>query len=170
MEVRPDLADPLFVITDPAHLWVIVDLPERDLAKVTRGRAAMVEVDAYPGERFPATVARIGETVDPATRRVQVRLDIENPARRLKPEMYARATLIADAGRRAVRVPNSALVTQGLYSYVFVETQPGLFERRRVTLSVQDREWAYVDSGLAKGDALVTAGALLLNSELAAAQ
>lgn len=165
-EVRPDLADPLFVITDPDHLWALIDLPERDLAKVQVGIRALVQVDAYPNERFPASIERIGEIVDPTTRRVQVRATLDNTDRRLKPEMYARVTLVGGEGQRQVRVPNSALVTQGLYSYVFVEEQPAHFRRRRVVLGVQDREWAYVNAGLLAGERVVTTGALLLNSEL----
>ena len=52
MEVRPDLPDPLFVVTDTGSLWVVIDLLERDLAKVVPGKPVSVEVDAYPGERF----------------------------------------------------------------------------------------------------------------------
>ena len=165
-EVRPDLADPLFVITDPAHLWVIVDLPERNLAKVQVGRPALVEVDAYPGIRFPAVVQYIAETVDPATRRVQVRCSVANGERKLKPEMYAKVTLIADEATKAVRVPNSALVTQGLYSYVFVEFEPHVFRRRQVALSVQDREHTYLSGGVEAGEKVVVSGALLLNAEM----
>jgi cobalt-zinc-cadmium efflux system membrane fusion protein len=170
MEVRPDLEAPLFVITDPTKLWVLVDLPERELSKVERGHGAVVEVDAFPNERFGAVVERIGETVDPATRRVQVRLAIDNEGRRLKPEMYARVILVADETRRAVRVPNTALVTQGLYSYVFVERAPGVFVRRRITPQVQDREWTYLAEGVNHGESIVVGGAVLLNSELAAQQ
>jgi cobalt-zinc-cadmium efflux system membrane fusion protein len=168
-EVRPDLADPLFTITDPARLWVLIDLPERDLAKVKVGHRTVVQVDAFADQLFNATVERIGEVVDPNTRRVQVRAALDNPKRLLKPEMYARVTLVADDGARAVRVPNSAIVTQGLYSYVFVETAPGLFKRRRIELTVQDREYSYLSADLARDEKLVTTGALLLNSELSSA-
>ena len=84
--------------------------------------------------------------------------------------MYARVTLLNDQGQKAVRVPNGALVTQGLYSYVFVETQPAVFQRRRVALSVQDRDFSYVSDGLAVGERVVTSGALLLNSQLSLGQ
>ena len=170
MEVRPDLADPLFVVTDTGNLWVIIDLLERDLAKVKPGKPVSVEVDAYPGERFAARIDKVGEILDPSTRRIQVRCSLANPGHRLKPEMYARVTLLADQGEQAVRVPNGALVTQGLYSYVFVETQPAVFQRRRVTLSVQDRDYSYVADGLAAGERVVTSGALLLNSQLSLGQ
>ncbi len=169
MEVRPDLAEPLYVITDPKHLWVMIDLPERNLSKVEPGHPVAVEVDAWPGERFAGTIEKIGETVDPATRRIQVRCSVPNPARKLKPEMYARVTLLADESQRALRVPNGALITEGLYSHVFVEKSPGVFEKRRVALRLQDRDYSYVASGLRPGERVVAGGALLLNSELAAA-
>jgi cobalt-zinc-cadmium efflux system membrane fusion protein len=168
MEVRPDLPNALFVITDPKRLWVMIDLPERNLAKVQVGHPVSVEVDAYPNEQFRGTIRRIGETVDPTTRRVQVRCTIANPERKLKPEMYARVTLLADENKRAIRVPNSALITEGLYSFVFVEKEAGVFEKRRVKLSIQDRDFSYVESGLEQGARIVAVGPLLLNAEMKA--
>ncbi|MBS0336921.1 MAG: efflux RND transporter periplasmic adaptor subunit [Proteobacteria bacterium] len=167
MEVRPDLPDPLFVVTDLAHLQVVVDLPEHYLPKVRVGQPVSAEVDAWPGKRFSGRVERIAPGVDPATRRVQVRCTVVNPEGELRPDMYARVTLLADENRRAVRVPNSSLVTEGLYSYVFVEREPGVFVKRKVALAVQDREYSYVSEGLAENEKAVTRGALLLNSELA---
>jgi len=167
VEVRPDLPNPLFVITDPTHLWVIVELPERNLAAVKAKQDVVVEVDAYPSERFAAKVASIGEVLDPSTRRVQVRCVLDNPQRLLKPEMYARVTPLAGKQNLLPRIANSALITEGLYSFVFVEKEPGVFERKRVELGLQGRSVSYVKAGLGEGDRVVTGGALLLNSELA---
>jgi cobalt-zinc-cadmium efflux system membrane fusion protein len=169
MEVRPDLPNPLFIVTNPARLWVVIDLPERELSKVAPGQPVSVQVDAWPDERFPAHIDKIGEVVDPATRRVQVRCSLANPEHKLKPEMYARVTLLSDENRTAVRLPNTALVTEGLYSYVFVEQSPGVFKRRRVQLAVQDRDYSYVASGVEPGERVVVAGSVLLNSELGSA-
>ncbi len=166
-EVRPDAPNPLFVITDPAHLWVIVDLPERNLGAVRVGQDVVVEVDAYPNERFAGRIAAIGEVLDPATRRVQVRCVLENPKRLLKPEMYARVTPLADSRAKLPRIPNSSLLTVGLYNFIFVEKEPGVFAKRQVTLGLQGRSESYVKQGLTGGERVVTAGALLLNSELA---
>jgi len=165
MEVQPG-GDPLFVVSNLSRLWVLVDLPEHHLAKVKPGLPVSVSVEAYPGEAFRAVVARVGQVVNADTRRIQVRCDLANPDGKLKPEMYARVTLLTDEGKQAVRLPNSALVTEGLYSFVFVETQPRVFVKRKVQLSVQDREYSYVSAGIAKGERVVTSGALLLQSEL----
>src|SRR5262249_32158305 len=166
-EVRPDAPDPLFVLTDPAHVWGIIDLPEKYLGKVSVGQKVLIEVDAYPGGDFWGQIAAIGEVLDPATRRVPVRCVVDNAGRRLKPEMYARVTPIADERRKLPRIPNAALVTQGLYSYVFVEKEPGTFERRRIVLGLQGRDESYVKDGLAEGERVVIGGSLLLNAEIA---
>ena len=86
---------------------------------------------------------------------------------KLRPEMYARVSLLTDEGKQAVRLPNGALVTEGLYSFIFIETAPRVFVKRKVQLSVQDREYSYVTSGVAKGERVVIGGALLLQSEMA---
>jgi cobalt-zinc-cadmium efflux system membrane fusion protein len=167
MEVQPGMADPLFVVSDTRRLWVMIDLPERHLAQVKPGLPVAVSVEAYPGETFRATVTRVGQVVNADTRRIQVRCDLANPQGLLKPEMYARVSLLTTEGRNAVRLPNSALVTEGLYTYVFIETRPRVFLKRKVDLAVQDREYAYVRGGVAKGERVVVGGALLLQSELA---
>ena len=167
MEVRPDAADPLFIVTDPSRLWVMIDLPELYLSRVKPGQLVLVEVDAYPGERFSARIERVAPAVDPVTRRIAVRAKLANPDGKLKPEMFARAILVADeAGKRAVQIPNSAIVTVGLYPHVFVETAPGTFVRRKVKLLVRDREWSYLEDGLSADEHVVVQGAMLLNSEL----
>lgn len=169
-EVRPDATTPLFVITDPKRLWLQIDLPERDIGMVHVGQPVFIEVDAYPGETFPGRVSVISEALDPVTRRFSVRCDISDTRDKLRPEMFARATPVADETTRLPRVPNTALVTVGLYSYVFVEKAPGVLQRRRVTLGLQGSDYSFVTEGLSDGDRVVTSGALLLNSELAGAE
>jgi cobalt-zinc-cadmium efflux system membrane fusion protein len=165
-EVRPDAPSPLFVVSDPRRLWVIAELPEKDLAKVQVGQTVSVEVDAYPQERFLAKVLAIGDVLDLATRRVVVRCAVDNAGRRLKPEMYARVTPLAE-GPQLPRLPNTALVTEGLHTFVFVETEPGVLEKRRVGLAFRGRDASFIAEGLKAGERVVTAGALLLAAELA---
>ncbi|HCI53632.1 MAG TPA: efflux RND transporter periplasmic adaptor subunit [Gallionella sp.] len=166
-EVRPDAPNPLFVITDPAHVWIQVDLPEQQMGKVSVGQAMMAQVDAYPNELFTGKITVIAGALDPATRRMQVRCEIDNLHLKLKPEMYARVWPIASVHDSLPRVPNTAIVTQGLFSYVFVEQSAGVLQRRRVTLGLQGHNESYIKEGLKVGERVVTTGALLLNAELA---
>ncbi len=165
-EVQPGAANSLFVITNPKHLWVLVDLPEQQIEKVRVGQPISVEVDAYPNEVFLAKISVISEALDPVMRRFQVRCDVVDSQHKLRPEMYARVSTIVDETIKVPRVPNTALFTQGLYSYLFVEQAPGVLQRRRVTLGLQDADFTYIKEGLHAGERVVTSGAILLNSEL----
>ena len=62
-------------------------------------------------------------------------------------------------------MPNTSLVTEGLYVYVFVETLPGTFEKRKVSLGLRGNDNSFIENGLAEGEKVVIEGALLLNSE-----
>lgn len=166
-EVRPDLPAPLFLVTDISQLWVLVDVPEKNLSHVKVGQTVSVETDAWPNQQFSARVERLGIAVDPVTRRVQVRCTISNRDLRLKPEMFARVSFLADDERKGIRVPNTSLVTEGLYVYVFVEQQPGTFEKRKVSLALRGNDHSFIESGLSAGEKVVVEGALLLNSEAA---
>lgn len=168
-EVRPDAANPLFVISDLRRLWLNIDLPEKAVAQARPGESVNFRLDAYPDSDFSARIERVGAAVDPATRRIPVRAVVDNADGRLKPEMFARATLNAPAAGRVVRLPLKAVLTGGLAAQVFVQVGPREFERRRVNIARQDAEFAYLtpDSPLKAGEVVVVRGALLLASELA---
>ena len=81
--------------------------------------------------------------------------------------MYGRAQVADPNATMALRVPLSALSTDGIYTTVFVEAEPGLFRRQRVVVAFQDNQWAWImpDENLKASDRVVTTGALLLASE-----
>ncbi len=168
-EVRPDAANPLFVISDLRRLWLNIDLPEKAAALAKPGEVVRFMLDAYPGVDFTGQVERVGAAVDPATRRIPVRAVVDNADGRLKPEMFARATLSAPNAGQVVRLPVSALLTNGLVTHVFVQVGSHDFERRQVSITRQDSEFAYLapESTLKAGEIVVVRGALLLASELA---
>ncbi|KAB7648678.1 efflux RND transporter periplasmic adaptor subunit [Polymorphobacter fuscus] len=161
---------PLFTVTDPRRLWLLVDVPETAIARARVGEAILFEVNAFPGRRFAGKITRIGLAVDPATRRIQVRAEVPNPDLALKPEMFARARFVTDDGETAIRVPNAALFEQGLKSYVFRVDAPGTFRRLPVTVGVRGEDASYVTAGLKDGDKIVGEGALLLNAQMAGEQ
>lgn len=167
MEVRPDQPNPSFVVSDLRRLWIIIDTPESFLPHLTSGLSVTVEPVALPGKVFRGKITNISAMVDPGSRRVQARAEVDNVGGLLRPDMYARVDVLAPDTNPISNVPISALVSEGVKSFVFVRTAPGVFDKRDVVLKLQTRETAYVASGLQKGEAVVSKGALLLNSELA---
>jgi cobalt-zinc-cadmium efflux system membrane fusion protein len=158
---------PLFTVTDPTHLWLLIDVPETAASRARVGEDVEFDVAAWPGRHFRARIARVALAVDPLTRRVQVRADVANPDLALKPEMFARARLVTDDGRTAIKVPNAALFEQGARSYAFRQEAPGRFRRVPVTVGVRGDSDSFVTQGLKNGDTIVGEGALLLNAQLA---
>ncbi len=166
MEVRPDATNPLFVITDPIHLWCTFELSEQDIAKIHDNQRVRIDVDAFPDTHFGGHVIYVGGALDAITRRVTVRAVVEDPDMRLKPEMFARVSPLADDGHKEIAVPNSALLSIGLKHFVFVEKSPGVLQRRPVELGVVGEKDAFIVAGLRAGDRVVTRGAVLLNGEI----
>lgn len=167
-EVRPDLQDPLFLVSDVSRLWVLVDVPEKQLSHVHVGQTVSLETDAWPDQRFSAMVERIGMAVDPATRRVQVRCSVKNADFKLKPEMFARVSFIATSERQGIRILNKALISEGVKTFVFVQRAAGVFHKTEVTLALHGNDISFVESGLNAGDQVVVEGVMLLNAEASA--
>lgn len=167
-EVRVDESEPIAIVSDLSHVWVVVDAPEQSAADVRVGDTMLVTFDNLPGQVFKADVTRISPLLDPKMRRVQIRAEIDNPDMKLRPEMFGRAQLLDPDAPMVVRIPISALITHGVYTTVFVESEPGIFRRQRVNVAYQDNQWLWLkpDSEIKPGDRVVTVGALLLSSEL----
>ncbi|MFM9426978.1 cobalt-zinc-cadmium efflux system membrane fusion protein [Variovorax sp. GrIS 2.14] len=168
MEVRPDLANPLFVITDTAKLWALADVSETALNAVHAGQPVELEVDAWPGQRFAGVVRHVGAALDAASRRLQVRCEIANADGRLRAEMFSRVAFLSDTEATAIRVPNGSLVLNGMQNFVIVEQEPGVFARRPVQLRWSGSDTSYLSAGLHAGERIVSEGALLLASEFPA--
>lgn len=90
---------------------VMINVSETDLPLVHRGMPVGVSFDAFGGETFEGTVARIYPTVDPATRTFQVEVSINNPKERILPGMFGRVEFNLGT-RRNVVVPDRAVVKQ----------------------------------------------------------
>jgi cobalt-zinc-cadmium efflux system membrane fusion protein len=159
-----DNANPLCIIADLRSVWAVGDVYEKDVARIPVGAAAEVTVNAYPGEVRRGRVTAISSTVDTATRALKIRVELDNPGLRLKPDMFA-AIRVVRAVRSAVLVPAAAVVREGVSAFVFVQKAPGRFQRRTVSLGREaEGNRVEVTSGLAAGDTVVVEGVELLRA------
>ncbi|HET8870225.1 MAG TPA: efflux RND transporter periplasmic adaptor subunit, partial [Aquabacterium sp.] len=145
--VQPDLSIPLFVITDPTHLDVVADVPETQVSAFHVGQGVRIDGDDPALQNLSATVTTVGVVLDPDSRRIPVRAHLQAPPTQARPEMFVRVSPVG-AGDEAVVVPNSAIVTSGLQSYVFVEREPGLLEKTPVSFAYRGREVSYLSKGI----------------------
>jgi membrane fusion protein (multidrug efflux system) len=149
--------------TDIARLEKIDQLkldfrvPEAFLAKLRHGQQLKTQVDAYPGESFAGSIYAIEPAVEEATRTVQVRARVANPALKLRPGMFGRVQLQLELRENAVWIPEQAIVPRGQESFVFrvAEGKAQLVKVHTATRRVGEVE---IRSGLAAGDLVVTEG------------
>jgi len=150
---------PVVSVVEIARLRLQAAVVEKDLRFVGVGDPAVVEVDAYPGDKFNGRVARVSPVLDPATRTATMEVEIPNTGNRLRPGMYARVQLIIEEHKGVVVVPKLAVVDfegkRGVW-------QPGDDNKARflpVTLGIEDGERVEIADGLKAGDRYVTEGA-----------
>ena len=168
-EVRPDqmLANapqffsPLFVVTDPTRLWVLLDVSDKDLPRVRRGERILVHAPAFPDRVFQGTIDVISDSLDPTTRTVKVRASVDNSARLLKAEMFVTVDLSANRPE-GTDVCAKAVFLKGEKHYVFVQQGRGEFLRREITTGPEHEGKIQVLDGLLPGERVVTEGCLLL--------
>lgn len=165
-----ELADPsksLYTVADLSSVWVLVDINEKDLAKVHKGQGAVVTVGAFPDLKFNGRITYIADLVDEATRTVKARVEVKNPARKLKPEMFATAELALAADAPPVlAVPEDAVQDLDGKKVVFVAEEGNRFEARQVQLGRSAAGLVEIASGLKAGETYAEKGAFILKSEV----
>jgi len=164
-ELRSDMAlanaPAMFVITDPARLWVQLDASEGDLAQLKRGQTLQLHSPSYPGLSFAAKVDVVSDFIDPLTRVIKVRGSVDNRERKLKGEMFVSAEL--DLGiKPGVEVPAKAVFLAGDKYFAFTEDAPGRYTRVEVKTDGSANGHIGVIAGLAPGQKVVVEGSLLL--------
>lgn len=156
----------LMQIADESTVWVEVKLSQHQATQVHAGKSAIVMLK---NERniYPAKVVNVYHQLDNTTRTVGVRLEVQNPEDALHPGMFVTAQIEAGDGEEALLIPTSAVQRQGNELIVFVEEEPGHFERREVEVGKASLGLMPVLSGIKEGENVVVQGAFVLASELA---
>jgi len=164
-ELRTDLqlanTPAMFVITDPARLWVQLDAGESQLAGLRPGKKVQLRSAAWPDQTFTATLENISDFIDSASRTVKVRGSVENRERKLKGEMFVTAELQESPGAD-LQIPEKALLLAGDKYYVFIEDKPGRYSRQQVKVDAVRDGVASVASGVKLGQKVVVEGNLFL--------
>ncbi|HEV3109219.1 MAG TPA: efflux RND transporter periplasmic adaptor subunit [Candidatus Binataceae bacterium] len=160
-EYRNDNSAPLMTVADLSTVWLTANVQEKDARHVFKGQAVEAVFSAYPEKTFDGKVLFVGDLLDPDTRAIKVRVAFSNADGRLKPGMYGAVTF-AQATKRQVMVPTSAVFQFGDTSSVFVETKPWTFESRPVVIGTEQEGKTVIKSGLEAGATVVSRQGVLL--------
>jgi RND family efflux transporter MFP subunit len=159
---------PLLRVAKLDVIRVKVYVPERAAAWVDVGDTATVAFDAIAGTPFPGAVARIAETLDPATRTMLIEIDLDNADGRIRPGYFGQTRIVLERREQALAVPAAALRMDDGAAAVFVIAADGTARRVDVTIGVTEAEWVEITGGLSGTERIVTGAALRQLSDAAA--
>lgn len=164
--VTPDM--PLFHVGDPDQLWLLLAVPDARLGEVATGQEVRFMVDGAGDDPFQGTISAVGRWVDPLARTVNVRATVGNPMHRLRPNQFARATLLlaGESDEPGIVLPADAIQRVDGRDVVFVEREPGHFTVQPVEVAARAGDRARLKAGLDAGARVVVAGAFALKGQL----
>jgi len=141
--------------------YIICDIPENQIGKITEGRACIIEFTSFPNEKFQGKIDDVADMVDESTRMLKLRVSLNNNNGKLKAGMFATVSFGVSEGDMLSIYKNS-LITIQAKNYVFVKTNSTTFERREVTVGNQMNDRIIVYTGLKGGENIATKGVMQL--------
>jgi Cu(I)/Ag(I) efflux system membrane fusion protein len=155
----------VFKIADLSNVWAEIEVFEYQIQYLKLGQKAGITLDAFPGKRWTGKIIYLNPTLNQKTRTLTAYVEIENPDRKLRPEMYANVEIRVSAVSGAVKVPSEAILHTGERNVVIVEKDKGFFEPREVTLGAEGEGYSQVTGGLHEGEKVVVSSQFLIDSE-----
>ena len=156
--------DNLFHVADLSKLWAVANIPEQQASFIQKDEIVTIEIPALENKKIEAKIIFEGSIVDPETRTVLVRTEIDNQSLSLKPDMLTSMYIQAKKVSR-LAVPTAAIVRENDRNYVFIQNSPKTYRLREVQLGHKDGNLITILSGLAEGETIISDGAFHLNSE-----
>ncbi len=155
---------PVFLIGGLSKVWLLANAREADSRLFHAGDPVEVRVPAFPGQVFSARLSYVAPSIDPATHRLPVRAEVDNPGELLKPEMLASFRITTGSAAVSPAVPEGAVIYEGDTAHVWVARQTDrTLAIRAITTGRISQGMVQVLAGLQPGELVVTAGSLFID-------
>ena len=164
--IRPDMGDYLFTISDLKNVWVYANVYEVDIPRVKLGYPVKVITLSYPDKVFEGKIDNISEVLDPQSKALRARVNIDNKDMLLKPDMFAKVIVTNQEGTNALCIPTSALISQDGKYYVVVFNSRNEMKVSEVPILKTVGDKTYLTGGVEKGQVLVTKNQILIFNRL----
>ena len=165
MQLRPDQGDALFTISGLSDVWVMADVYESDISKVSEGASVRISTLAYPEKTFTGSIDKVYHLLDSESKTMGVRIKHEGYL--LKPGMFTNVTVKCKAEDTSMpRIDSHALVFEGGKNYVVVVEPDQHLQIKEVDVYKQLSKECYIRSGLSEGDKVLNKNVLLVYNAL----
>lgn len=157
-------ADELFVVADLSRVWAVAEVPEREIDLIEKGQEVDIEIPALDTNPIKGKLIYIGDVVNPQTRTVTVRSELNNAKAAIKPDMLV-SMLVQSKPTSKLSVPVQAIVREEDKDHVFVQIAPNRYRLREVTVGDDYHGMVAIVNGIEAGEVVVGEGAFHLNNE-----
>ena len=163
--VQPGSAPAPYTVADIDTMWMQANVAETDSPAFRVGQPEHVRINAFPGRVFDGRVTTVGAMVDPNTRRVLVRSEIQDPRHELRSGMFADFTIDVGAPMRSPAIPLNGVVREGDGTEtVWVTADRHRFTPRTVKIGEQSGGYRQILEGVKVGELVATDGAIFLSN------
>jgi cobalt-zinc-cadmium efflux system membrane fusion protein len=166
MQLRSDNSDNIFTISQINDIWVLANVNETDISKIKEDFDADIETISYRGDIFKGKVDKIYNVLDPDTKTMKIRIKLDNPGYRLKPEMNATVTVNFSENEKMASVPSSAVIFDKSKNYVMIFYNRDSIETREVELYRVLNDRTYISQGVREGEKVISKNQLLIYDAL----
>ncbi|CAG9172765.1 efflux RND transporter periplasmic adaptor subunit [Cupriavidus pinatubonensis] len=163
MTVTPGMT--LFRVADLSTVWVLADVPESQASVARPGQPVTATAAGLPGQTLTGKVDAILPDINPSTRTLKVRVELQNKNRQLVPGMFVSVRFGSQDGADKILVPTEALIRTGTRTIAMVEVANGGFSPVEVKTGAEANGQTEVTEGLKVGQKVVASGQFLLDSE-----
>jgi Cu(I)/Ag(I) efflux system membrane fusion protein len=158
------VGEDIYDIVDLSTVWLYAEIYEYEMQWIKAGQTVEAIAEAFPGHPFVGRVSFISPTVDPSSRTVKVRVDMQNPEGLLKLDMFLNTVIKIDLPN-AIVVPKSAVISSGKKDVVWIQKEANVFEPREVRLGAESKDGVQILEGITEDEPIVVSGGYLLDSE-----
>ncbi|WP_081974901.1 efflux RND transporter periplasmic adaptor subunit [Novilysobacter arseniciresistens] len=152
-------------LADLSTVWIMAKVPAMQAADIAVGQPARFETETLPGQSFAGEVTFVQPVVDAASRTVDVRVALPNPTGDLRPNLFGTVLLEQPSRQPVLSVPRSAVLDSGARQTVLVQTGPGRFAPREVTIGRRAGDRIEILDGVAEGEEVVVSANFLIDAE-----
>lgn len=166
MQLRSDNAESLFTVGQIADVWVMANVNESDIPRIQLGMPADVRTISFPDQIFKGKVDKIYNVLDPETKAMQIRIQLQNVGFKLKPEMHATVYLNFEEGNEMQAIPSQAVIFDRSKNWVMVFHSRSKIETRPVDVYRSLANRTYISGGLKAGETIISKNQLLVYDAL----
>ncbi len=166
--VQPGNPPPVYIVADTSVMWMVANVPEREASELKVGQEVTARVSTYPGHSYKGKIVTVGPNIDSNTRRMFVRSEIADPDYELRAGMFATFVITFAPPKKALAVPQDAVIREGDGSMTVWTTKDGhTFFQRVIKTGLQNDGFTEVLDGLSAGERVATGGSIFIANQYA---